>query len=84
MPVIARLYSIIIKMHYIEDEHCPPHVHAQCNEHEGIFDIATGEMARGSLPRKEIRLVKRFVKQHRDRLLSMWENQDFEVLDFKG
>lgn len=36
MPVIARFYSILVKMYYIEDEHNPPHIHAKYNEHEGF------------------------------------------------
>ena len=83
MPIIARFYSIIIKLYYIEDEHNPPHIHAKYNEYEGIFNIATGEMTRGELPKNAKRLVKEFISQYRERLLSMWENQDFEELKFK-
>jgi len=83
MPIIARFYSIIIKMYYIEDEHNPPHIHAKYNEYEGIFNIATGTLTRGNLPKNAIRLVKEFLRQHRERLLSMWENQDFEELKFE-
>ena len=83
MPVVARFYSIIIRMYYIEDEHNPPYIHAKYNEYEGIFNIATGSMTRGDLPKNAIRLVKEFLAQHRKRLLLMWENQDFEELKFK-
>ena len=83
MPIIARFYSIIIKMYYIDEEHQPPHIHARYNEFEGIFNIATGTMTRGNLPKNASRLVKEFIKQYRSRLLAMWENQDFELLDFK-
>ena len=83
MPIIARFYSIIIKMYYIEDEHNPPHIHAKYNEYEGIFDIATGLMTHGYLPNNARRLVEEFINQYRERLLSMWENQDFEELFFK-
>ena len=83
MPIIARFYSIIIKMYYIEGEHNPPHIHAKYNEYEGIFNIATGTLTRGNLPKNAIRLVKEFLRQHRERLLSMWENQDFEELKFE-
>lgn len=83
MPIIARFYSIIIKMYYIEDEHNPPHIHAKYNEYEGIFNIATGSMTNGYLPNNAKRLVLEFINQHRERLLSMWENQDFEELFFK-
>lgn len=83
MPVIARFYNIIIKLYYIEDEHNPPHIHAQYNEHEGIFNIQSGELVRGSLPTNAERLVKKFILLYKERLLQMWERQDFEVLDFK-
>ena len=83
MPIIARFYNIIIKLYYIEDEHNPPHVHARYNEYEGIFEIKTGKMIRGDLPKNAKRLVREFLSQYRERLLSMWENQDFEVLKFK-
>ena len=83
MPIIARFYSIIIRMYYIDDEHNPPHIHAKYNEHEAIFNIATSQMTRGDLPKNAKRLVLEFLEQHRDRLLSMWINQDFQTLEFK-
>ena len=83
MPIIARFYDIVVKMHYMEDEHKPPHVRVRYNWHEGVFNIATGDMTKGNLPKNAIRLVKDFISQHRERLLAMWENQDFETLEFK-
>lgn len=83
MPIIARFYSIIIKMYYGEEEHNPPHIHAKYNEYEGIFNITTGVMTRGNLPKTATKLVKQFISQHRDRLLEMWEKQNFEILEFK-
>lgn len=83
MPIIAHFYSILIKMYYIEDEHNPPHIHAKYNEYEGIFNIATSVMTRGNLPKNAKHLVEEFISQYRERLLSMWENQDFEELPFK-
>jgi hypothetical protein len=83
MPIIARFYSIIIKMYYAEDEHNPPHIHAKYNEYEGIFNIASSAMTRGNLPKNSIRLVQKFISQYRERLLIMWEKQDFEELMFK-
>ena len=83
MPELSRFFGIIIKMYFLQSEHNPPHIHAKYNEYEGIFNIATGEMTRGNLPKNAIRLVKEFISQHRDRLLSMWEKQDFEELEFE-
>lgn len=61
MPIIARFFSILVKMYYIEDEHNPPHIHAKYNEFEGIFNISTGTMTRGNLPKNATRLVKEFI-----------------------
>jgi hypothetical protein len=83
VPIIGRFYNIIVKMYYFEDEHNPPHIHAKYNEYEGIFNLITGEMTRGNLPKSAKRLVKEFIFQHQDRLLSMWSNQDFEELTFE-
>ena len=83
MLVIARFYNIIVKLYYIEDEHNPPHIHAKYNEYEGIFNIETGKMTRGDLPKNAKRLVREFISQYKERLLSMWVNQDFEELKFK-
>ena len=83
MPIIARFYNIVVKMYNIEEEHNPPHIHAKYNEHEGIFNVITGKLTRGSLPNNATRLVEKFIEQYRDRLISMWINQDFEKLEFK-
>ena len=83
MPIIARFYNIVVKMYYIEEEHNPPHIHAKYNEHEGIFNVITGKLTRGSLPNNATILVEEFIEQYRDRLISMWINQDFEKLEFK-
>ena len=82
MPTIARFYNIIIKMHYLEDEHCPPHIHAWCNGNEGVFNISSCELIRGFLPNKIIGHVKDFINQHKDRLLEMWNKQNFEKLEY--
>ena len=83
MPVIARFYNIIIKMYYIEDEHEPPHIHAKYNEYEAIFNIKTGNISYGYLPNRYERLVKRFLKQYKERLIEMWIDQNFEELKYE-
>ena len=83
MPVLSRFYGIIIRMYFIQAEHNPPHIHAKYNEFEGIFNIETRVMTRGNLPKNAKHLVREFISQYRDRLLSMWKNQDFEELKFK-
>lgn len=80
MPVISRFEGITIKMYLRQKEHNPPHIHAIYGECVGMFSIADGEMFEGDIPIKEQRLVKEFIYQYKEKLINMWETQQFEVL----
>ena len=80
MPIIARFYSILIKMYYIEDEHNPPHIHALYGEEVAAIDIQTGEVLEGYLPPKALAMVREWSKIHKYDLLHMWETQEFKPL----
>lgn len=83
MPVIARFYGIVIKMFLRQKEHNPPHIHAIYGEYIGMFSIKDGNMFEGDMPQKGQALVEEFISQNRDRLMKMWETQDFETLSLK-
>jgi hypothetical protein len=80
MPVISRFYGIVIKMYLRQKEHNPPHIHAIYGEYVGMFALSDGEMFEGDMPAKGQQLVKEFIEHYRDRLMIMWETQQFEVL----
>lgn len=80
MPVISRFYGITIKMYLRQKEHNPPHIHAIYGECIGMFSLEDGEMFEGDIPRKGREMVKEFIEHYRDRLLEMWEKQNFETL----
>lgn len=80
MPVISRFHGIVIKMYLRQKEHNPPHIHAICGEYIGMFSLSDGEMFEGDIPVKGQQLVKEFIEHYRERLLNMWETQQFEVL----
>ena len=80
MPVISRFYGIVIKMYLRKKEHNPPHIHAIYGECIGVFAICDGKMIEGDLPQKVRQLVREFIDHYRERLMQMWENQDFEML----
>ncbi len=80
MPVISRFYGIVIKMYLRQKEHNPPHIHAIYGECVGMFSLQNGEMFEGDIPVKGQNLVKAFIEQYREKLLIMWETQQFEVL----
>lgn len=80
MPVISRFHGITIKMYLRQKEHNPPHIHAIYGEYIGMFSLENGEMFDGDIPAKGQQLVKNFIEHYRERLLEMWETQNFEVL----
>lgn len=80
MPVISRFCGITIKMYLRQNEHNPPHIHAIYGDYIGMFLLDSGEMFEGDMPRKNQQLVKEFIEHYRERLIEMWETQEFEVL----
>jgi hypothetical protein len=53
-------------------DHAPPHFHAIYGEHEATFDIITGTMLEGLLPRRARNLVEDWLVLHRPELLANW------------
>ncbi len=80
MPVISRFFGITIKMYLRQKEHNPPHIHAIYGEYIGLFSLVDGEMFEGDLPLKEQQMIKEFIQYYRERLLEMWETQNFNML----
>ena len=79
MPVISRFNGIVIKMYFRKKEHNPPHVHALYGEYNGMFSLLD-EMFEGDIPLKEQRIVEKFIKINQEKLIRMWETQEFEVI----
>ena len=77
MPVIARFQGIVIKMYFGQREHNPPHIHAICGEHVGVFDLDQGKMYEGDLASKSQEIVEHFIVHYRRELIQMWETQQF-------
>ena len=75
MPEITRFYGIVIKMYFKPKEHEPSHIHALYGEYMGEFNIMTGEMPEGDLPKKAQELVREWLALHQQDLQSMWETQ---------
>ena len=45
-----------------------------------MFSLSDGEMFEGDIPTRGQQLVKEFIEHYRERLLNMWETQQFEIL----
>jgi hypothetical protein len=74
MPTISTFYGISIRMYF--DDHPPPHLHAVYNGLTAQFDLQTGEVIEGKLPKTATRLVKEWIALHRDALVANWERAE--------
>lgn len=75
MPEITRFYGIVIKMFFKPKEHEPAHIHAVYQDYVGLFDIVTFEMFEGDLPGRAQQMVRDWLVEHKDELLTMWQTQ---------
>lgn len=80
MPEISRFYGIVIKMFFKPKEHEPSHIHALYGEYVGEFNIQTGKMIVGDLPRKAQELVSEWLGEHQAELQEMWDAQTIRKL----
>jgi len=71
MPTLSMFFGIVIRVN--PREHNPPHFHAQFQDCEGSFDIATGEMTVGDLDTRQQRLVQAWWEIHKDELRANWD-----------
>ena len=71
MPRISQYYGIAIYMYY--EDHAPPHFHAIYGEFEAVFGIQTEDLLEGYLPKRALKLVKEWIRAHRDDLLENWD-----------
>jgi hypothetical protein len=71
MPIVSRFFGISIAFYW--EEHLPPHFHAKYSGEEGMIDIRTGAIIRGSLPKRVLSLVDEWRVARIDELLADWE-----------
>ena len=64
-------YGIVIEMYF--RDHPPPHFHARYGEYEAVIAIMTGDVVRGSLPGRALRLVREWTLMHREELTANWD-----------
>lgn len=74
MPTISLFYGIAIQMFY--DDHPPPHVHARYNEFKARYDIATGALLSGGLPKQAHRLVEEWISLNTQSLAENWARME--------
>ncbi len=72
MPAISMFFGIIIRMFVGRKEHNPPHFHAYYQDATATFDIRSGDLIEGNLPKKQVRLIQAWAEIYRDELLADW------------
>jgi len=81
VPELSRFYGIVIRM--FADDHTPPHFHALYGEHEMLIRIEDGEVIRGGMPRRQLRLVRAWLELHREELFENWKQSREDSPEFK-
>lgn len=71
MPQISEFFGINIYMYY--EDHNPPHFHAVYGEYKALINIIDGNVLKGSLPSKQVKLVLAWCEIHRQELIDNWE-----------
>ena len=73
MPAISAFFGIIIYMYFFDKKkHKLPHIHAQYQGEESVFDIMTGEELEGNLRNQKVRLVQAWIEIHKEELIADW------------
>ena len=70
MPRLSTFYGITISMYF--GDHNPPHFHAFYGSDEAYYDISSGQIIEGRLPRRAAKLVAEWFEVHREELLANW------------
>jgi hypothetical protein len=73
MALLSYFRGLYIRMHEENDgKHHAPHIHAEYNGEEGVFDL-NGDLIAGYLPLKQSRMIAGWVAAHEDELRENWE-----------
>ncbi|MGZ5207523.1 MAG: type II toxin-antitoxin system toxin DhiT [Sulfuricurvum sp.] len=74
MPTISLFYGIVISLYYFDNEkHNTPHIHAKYQDFSGVFEIESGEMIEGDLPKNKVKLTVAWMEIHKEDLMADWE-----------
>lgn len=71
MPIISIFFGIVIRINFFD--HAPPHLHAAHGGQAALFDLSTGRLIAGALPRRETRYVVEWILKNRTELMRNWE-----------
>ena len=55
------------------NDHNPPHVHVKYAEYKVLIRIDNGDVYAGSAPSKVLRMMREWMKLHREELIHNWD-----------
>ena len=70
MPTFFTIDGIKILFYF--NDHNPPHFHALFRGEELVIEIKTLEIMEGSLPKTQLKKVKKFAIENQSILLEIW------------
>lgn len=74
MPTISMFYGILVSMFFKDiDHHNLPHIHAEYQDFNAVLSIPEGEVLRGSLPIKKLKILQAWIAIHEDELMTDWK-----------
>lgn len=66
-------YAIRRAIYMYYEDHNPPHFHAVYGDYKALININEGNVMKGYLPTRQIKLVLAWCEIHRDELIEDWE-----------
>ncbi len=73
-PTISMFFGIIITIHWEQGEpHHAAHIHADYQDYHAVFEIPSGKILDGRLPRRQRNFVRTWIMLHEDELLANWK-----------
>ncbi len=71
MPILSYFFGIYVRMFY--NDHAPPHFHVEYQGKRSVIAIDTGQIIRGNLHPKALKLVEEWRIKHVSELNRAWE-----------
>ena len=60
-------------MYYFDNQqHNTPHIHVHYQDESAVFEIPTGKLLEGSLPKNKKKLVDAWIEIHKEDLMADW------------
>nr|VFK21511.1 MAG: protein of unknown function (DUF4160) [Candidatus Kentron sp. LPFa]VFK35187.1 MAG: protein of unknown function (DUF4160) [Candidatus Kentron sp. LPFa] len=62
-------------------ESLPRHIHIEYGEHMAVMELENLDIVEGRLPKRCRQLVREWAKIHQQKLIEMWDTQNFHRVD---